>query len=407
MEKEQIQKYLASDFTYPIRDPLWHHIYLSRPIKNICLTPAFMKLHNILQLGPTYLLYPGATHTRAAHSYGVYEVTKRIICELLKHQDCPPLTLAGVKGLLVAALLHDTGHFPYAHSLKELPLKEHEAITATLILEDPIKSIIENELEADPYFCAAIVDSKMDLQSIAPHLVGNKELSLYQNILSGTLDPDKLDYLNRDAFFCGVPYGIQDIDFILNKIQPCGYEGISVAESAIPSIENLLFSKYLMYKTVYWHKTVRIATAMIKKAIVTALTNGELLPTNLYGLTDDQFYQKCSSPTISTSHLIRQTKTGKLFSTFKEQPFDQDNKLHRDLLNLEFRVDYEKSLAKKMGLNSSDVIIDIPEPINFETTFPIKDGEKTTLFLNSHTVFSKPVVKGFQENLRIIRYLCP
>lgn len=407
MEKEKILAYLSSEFTYPIRDPLWHHIYLCAPIKKICLTPPFMKLHNIMQLGPTYLLYPGATHTRAAHSYGVYEVTKRIILSLLNHPSCPCLTLAGVKSMLVAALLHDTGHFPYAHSLKELPLKEHESITAQLILQEPIKSIIKNELKADPFFCAAIVDKKMDLSAVAPHLINNNELNLYQNILSSPLDPDKLDYLNRDAFFCGIPYGIQDIDFILNKIKPNGYEGIAIDESAIDSIENLLFSKYRMYKTVYWHKTVRIATAMIKKALITALNNNEISPQELYELSDDEFYSQCSRPHISTHTLIKNTKAGNLFCVFKEERFDPNNELHNNLTNLEFRSEYEKKIAKERNLNSQELIIDIPEPITFETTIAISDNEKTTPFLNSNTVFSKPVIKGFQENLRIIRYLCP
>ena len=96
------------------------------------------------------------------------------------------------------------------------------------------------------------------------------ELRFYRGILSGVLDPDKLDYLNRDAYYCGVPYGVQDVDFAITRMYP-GIDGIEIDSRGIQSVESVLFSKYLMYRSVYWHKEVRSATAMIKKAVARAL----------------------------------------------------------------------------------------------------------------------------------------
>ena len=123
-------------------------------------------------------------------------------------------------------------------------------------------------------------------------------VGFFWKILSGVLDPDKLDYLNRDAFFCGVPYGIQDVDFILEEVFPHVENGVAISPKGITALENILFSKYLMYKTVYWHKTVRIATAMIKKAIAMALEEGAIGTQDLYGLDDEQFSARFSRARI-------------------------------------------------------------------------------------------------------------
>ena len=112
--------------------------------------------------------------------------------------------------------------------------------------------------------------------AIIKKLKENKEILFYRQLLSGVLDPDKLDYLNRDAFYCGVPYGIQDTEFTLSALEPDSEKGITINSKSIVAVENLLFSKYLMYRTVYWHKTVRIVTAMMKKTLFSALKNDEI-----------------------------------------------------------------------------------------------------------------------------------
>ena len=95
----------------------------------ILSSPEFVKLSRILQLGPTHLVYPGATHTRRAHSIGVFSMAARVLKAVaLDAGDL--VTPEGARAFLVAALCHDVGHFPYAHSLKELPLEEHEALAA-------------------------------------------------------------------------------------------------------------------------------------------------------------------------------------------------------------------------------------------------------------------------------------
>ena len=195
--KEQIRSALLQNYSEPVRDSLWGHIYLTRELSSIIESSSFMRLHRIMQLGPTLRVYPGATHTRASHSIGVYHLARRLIIHLAEEGADEWLTVEGVKSFLCAALLHDLGHFPYTHSLKELPLKEHEALTGDLILTEEMKSLV-GKAGADPYFTAAIVAED---RSSEPH----GELLFYRKLLSGSLDPDKLDYLSRDARYCGVP----------------------------------------------------------------------------------------------------------------------------------------------------------------------------------------------------------
>ena len=395
--KEKILRHLNNEYTEPVRDPLWQNIFLSPGFKKLVSLEPFQHLAGIKQLGPSYHVYPGATHTRLSHSLGVFHISKRIISRLVSHPDCLSLSEEGVKSFLCASLLHDLGHFPYAHSLKELPLKDHEVLTGELILSEPLKSCIDNEVGGSSWKTAAIVNLEMDDQ-------GNAEVRFFRNILSGVLDPDKLDYLNRDAFFCGVPYGIQDTDFAISKIVPAS-SGIGISSQGITAVENILFSKYLMYKTVYWHKTVRIATAMIKKAVITGLLDGSIANEDLYGLDDNRFFSRYTEAFHPVMKLIDMVNDRRLYKCVYETPFQPENKLHSDLTDLEYRLDYEKQKTRELGC--SDLIIDIPEPISFEINLPVIDGGRVSSYIDSDSVFSGPVVRGFTRSLRKVRLYVP
>lgn len=350
--------YLDNFFSKPVRDPVWGNIMLSEGFKKIVSSPVLQKMNRIKQLGPTYLVYPGAVHTRFCHSLGVYHIGKKIIRKLITFDSCPRVSEEGVKAFLCACLLHDLGHFPYTHSLKELPLKEHETLTAEYILSEPLFSLIKKELKTDPYLPAAIVDKNLATDS--------EEVLFFRHILSGVLDPDKLDYLTRDAWFCGVPYGIQDIDFVLSSICPDPEQGINLLPHGKPALENILFSKYMMYKTVYWHKTVRCATGMIKKAIVTALREEAVRPEELYGLDDYSIVDFSREKKLPALELISMVQERNLYKMAAEETFDDNAPGHTGLLDLETRSRRERELALELGLDETEVIIDVPEKINFD-----------------------------------------
>ncbi len=122
--KRTVLNHLHNDYTEPIRDPVWKNIYLSGSLLEVTKDRCFQKLNRIKQLGPAYLVYPGATHTRLNHSLGVFALAHRLIKHLVAFDDVRELSVEGVKSFLCAALLHDLGHYPFAHSLKDINRSE-------------------------------------------------------------------------------------------------------------------------------------------------------------------------------------------------------------------------------------------------------------------------------------------
>jgi HD superfamily phosphohydrolase len=331
----------------------------------------FQKLDRIRQLGPAYLVYPGATHTRRSHSLGVFHLARRMIITLVRRNSVVPISLEGVKAFLCAALLHDIGHYPFAHSLKDLAPTAHESLAARQILED-FAPAIRGSLHAEPQAVAAIIDRH------SPY-AGNENVGFYAKLLSGVLDPDKLDYLNRDAFFCGVPYGIQDVDFILEEVYPHPGNGVAISRKGITALENILFSKFLMYKTVYWHKTVRIATAMIKKAIALSLGAGAIRAEDLYGLDDEEFFLRFTDQRFPGARLIEDTRKRLLHKQVYRAAFRDDEPAHRRLESIDARLLLEERIAKEAGkvmgvtVSPECIVVDVPERLSFELSIPVID----------------------------------
>lgn len=384
---------LGLEFGEPIRDPLWGNIMVPAEFAGIIHSPEFVKLSRVLQLGPAQLVYPGASHSRRAHSLGVFEMAKRSLAAIATRSPLNALDAAMARGFLLAALCHDLGHFPYAHSLKELPLREHESLTADVV-RGPLNGAIVRA-GADPEFVAAIVDQELP----APAGGQAAALALFRAMLSGVLDPDKLDYLNRDAWACGVPYGLQDVDFILQHLalDPSGRPGISVR--GVMSVEAVLFSKYQMYRAVYWHKSVRSATAMIKNAVIEALDRGLVAPEQLYGLDDNGFYALMNQGGRDSRGLIAAVFNGALLKPCLELSFDAGTRAHRDAADLSLRPGMEAAIARLSG--ASTVIIDLPEPVSFESDLPILGSG---LDFSGHTaVFRPEAVASFTASLRVLR----
>ena len=393
-----IEASLSEDYTHPVRDALFGHIYMTEKMAELTVCPPFIRLSRILQLGPVYLTYPGATHTRASHSIGVYHLGRRLLQNLAERGAGAWLSHEGVKSFLAACLLHDLGHFPYTHSLKELSLSSHERLTGAIILREPMKSLVGNT-GADPQLVAAIIDREMNAS-----LSGDSgaELRFYRKLLSGALDPDKLDYLNRDARYCGVPYGAQDVDFILSKLNPDKERGVDIDSRLIPNVESVLFSKYLMYRTVYWHHQVRSATSMVKKALITGLESGKISGEDLYNLDDMSLFSLLAEKTGSP--LAESVREGRIFATAAEFSTKQVNLAAIREINSRARL--EERIAEEMSKNGcavrgEEIIIDIPEPVSFETGLFVADEGRS--FSESSSAFKTEMVDSLIQTLYTVR----
>jgi hypothetical protein len=204
------------------------------------------------------------------------------------------------------------------------------------------------------------------------------------------------------------------VDFILSRLYPHPEQGVIIDGRGIPSVESILFSKYLMYRAVYWHPQVRSATGMIKKALLGGLEDGFIKAEDLYDLDDAGLFAllaHCSeiSPTNSRSHRLfglgEQVRTGRFFGIAAEFPFDGD--LHGDLRDIRRRSQYEEALAEELSgalgepLSAGEIIIDVPEPISFETGLYVSD--EGCYFSESSSVFNSGTVENFIKSLRIVR----
>jgi uncharacterized protein len=282
-----------------IRIPIWGHIPLSVPMKKILSHPSFLRLKGIRQLSFSQQVYPGATHTRFEHSIGVYHLMKLILQRMLTSElamnlqtDSFRFDAQNCRVLLSACLLHDIGHFPHAHIIEEqIPecggepvFSHHEDLCGRFINErhpgvPTIAEILHEEWKVSP-------DSVMKL-------IRGSAGSRFNKLISGTLDPDKMDYLMRDAHHCNIPYGSIDIERLIESFVPDPErERFAITEKGIAPLESLLFAKYMMMRNVYWHHTSRALAAMLRRLLHDIVIEGMLTPEQLrtlfYDNSDDR-----------------------------------------------------------------------------------------------------------------------
>lgn len=406
MNRNEAQDILNRGFTHYVKDPLWQSIPMTKELKALTEVRDVQKLARIKQNGPSYHIYPGAVHTRLDHSIGVYHLSRQIMLSLTRKADTLPFTEKGIMSFLTACLLHDIGHFPYAHSLKELAIREHEEIAADMIMNRPQLNDAVRAAGADPAMTAAIIDKDQ--------LTGDEETLLYRNILSGTLDPDKLDYLSRDGYFSGLPYGKQDTDFIISSLALSSGR-LCLERAAVSSVEQILFSKYMMYRSLYWHKGVRAATCMIKKALTKALLEGSIRYDDLYYLDDNEFNTLCLSHIDETPSLVLvdRVEHNDLLERKAEKEYTKGGKIETAAAVLGKKEELETSIYRRLkenypSLEEWEVIIDIPEPISFESHIAllsengdVRDIEDTDM------VFTGEVSNLFQKALRRVALYLP
>ena len=206
---------------------------------------------------------------------------------------------------------------------------------------------------------------------------------------------------------CNIPYGRQDTDYIISSISLVGDE-LALESEAIGSVEQVLFSKYMMYRSLYWHKGVRSATAMIKKAVLTALRDGVITFDDLYLKDDYEFYSLQERyRDYGPFSLIRDVERGRLLERKAELALRDGRTLCQEAMDVKTRHLAEERvraflLGRYPDLKPEDVIIDIPEPISFETHIRIlrpdgtlSDAEREGMvFQKAGNLFSQALRKA-------------
>jgi uncharacterized protein len=256
-----------------VRDVIWGDVPVDRAVKALLETRAMRRLKGMSQLGFTFGSFPRARHTRLEHAVGVYHLanlTLRRITEsgaYLEDRD--------VRCALAAALLLDAGRYPYAGSIEGINLPgapTPKELSRRWIEHTEVAKVLRSEWDLEPHNVFRLV-SRGDQQ---PHSLTPTE-HLLRDIIFGSLNVDGLDRLIRDARGARVPYGLVEVESLIERLRIVGHENraiLALDEDGAGMLQSLVFSRYLVYYNVYGHHSLRIPTAMFLRAVQDAITAG-------------------------------------------------------------------------------------------------------------------------------------
>lgn len=247
-----------------IVDSIHGDIHLTSREVEVIDTASFQRLRQLKQLAMAQLVYPGATHTRFAHSIGALGIMARII-QVAKVNKIP-LEPEMKENLRLAALLHDIGHYPYSHLMENLDgvkLTEEEIGGVKTIKKEMGKNAYPEHVEVGEFIITGQDDlvkalgGEKNAKAVADIFTRSKAADpQLSKFIHSSFDIDRWDYLLRDSYGTGVPYGQIDINYLLNnmKVSPQGVVGFSA--KALPAVEHLLLGRFFMHRAVYYHKTI-------------------------------------------------------------------------------------------------------------------------------------------------------
>jgi len=245
-----------------LNDPIYGFITIPNPLVfDLIQHPYFQRLRRISQMGLSYLVYPGAHHTRFHHALGCMHIMQKAI-EVLRFKEVS-ISKEEENALFVAILLHDIGHGPFSHAMEHSIVENvsHEAIS--LLFMDKLNIEFSGQLSLAIQIFKGEYHRKFMLQ-----------------LVSSQLDMDRMDYLKRDSFYTGVAEGNINSDRLIQMMNVVD-DVLVIEEKAIYSVEKFLMARRLMYWQAYLHKTSLVAELILTKVLKRAkeLTQkGVLLP---------------------------------------------------------------------------------------------------------------------------------
>lgn len=377
-----------------IVDPIHDFIRVHDTELKIIDSPIFQRLRRIRQLSGAHLTYPSAQHSRFEHSLGVMHIAGQAAISL---KEKGFLKTDQIQEIRLAALLHDVGHGPFSHLFEEvLQIKKkisHEEIGKKIIQESEIGDILSK--------------SGFDKKHITKLAFGYPKYRFVNEIISGSLSADMMDYLQRDGYFTGAEHAKIDHKRIIQSLDVYRTK-LALEKSALYSFESMILSRYQMFKAVYFHKTVRSAEVMMLESIRLADDDCGFTDLNL----DD--YTKLTDEFVIAQILALPNHTSE---QRRAKKFATDYQNRRLLKCVYEKIMTQKSdhseqirdkIAKKSKTNKDNVFVDTSGTFSVPLT-PAKEKTKSiTLITHSkkptEIPFSKiPVVSSMAESMNILR----
>jgi len=381
-----------------IIDPIHDFIRVYEHELSIIDDPLFQRLRRIRQLSGAHLTYPAAQHTRFEHSLGVMHIASQAGHALnekgiLKSDDIEILRLSG--------LLHDIGHGPFSHLFEEIIQEKkisHEDFGKEIIL----KSEIGDNLSKNGF----------DKKFITKVSFGDSKLQYMNEIISGTLSADMMDYLLRDGYFTGAEHAKIDHKRITQSLD-VHQKKLALERSALYSFESMMHSRYQMFKAVYFHKTVRAAEVMLIEALRLSDDEFGFTSFNLneyVKLTDEYVLSTLISSKSSKLKRARQFaqdyQNRKLLKCVFERIFTSKTNLKKIRTN-ELRT----TISKKSKVDENEIFVDSSATPSIPLT-PSKNESKSIILITNENGKSSakempisdiPVVSAISGFMNILR----
>lgn len=385
-----------NDKTKTIRDPIHGDIKLDGLSLELIEAPEIQRLYHIKQLGFAHLVFPGAHHTRFEHSLGAYYVASRAAETLNLDKEEKEI-------ITCASMIHDIGHGPFSHTLEFILRNtlnvDHVDLTEKLILgEYDIFDPEEKEYIGSSSVNNILNKHGIDQKEIISNIRGktNKKPYLSQ-LLNSSIDVDQLDYLVRDAYYTGVAYGLIDTERFLQTLT-INNNKLAVIKKGVGVVENILMARTLMYSSVYFHKTVRIAELMLSKAFEMI---DNLEPFNFFKMTDAELINNLKKMGAYQHEIATRLKYRKLFKQVYAVSGSNLNETRinavKSLEDINLRRKKEQELEESLNIPLGHIIIDVPfqelhqaEPRIDQTDIVIVD-ERDTKNLDEFTPIAKAI----------------
>ncbi len=365
-------------------------------VQDLMETLELQRLSGIRQLGLTYLVFPGANHSRIEHCMGVSHVAGKIAEAIDLPEEERKLVMA-------AGLLHDLGHGPFSHTLEHILSNklsiDHMHLTQAIVLGED-DNVREEERKAfpdvpripevlekhgvPPKSVAALIRGPESAGGFrSPRLSPNRYLG---QIIHSAIDADQIDYLMRDSHYTGAAHGMIDVNRIYQTFAV--HEGeLAVDKKGLPALEGMFVARALMYSSVYFHKTVRIAEQMVARAVERAAADVR----EVQKMVDAELLQWLANQGEFQRDIALRIKFRKLYKRAWDRGGDELSEAERSALHVLSdplrRRRAEDAICKRAGIPPGRAIIDIPlpellisEPRIAQTDVKVLDGAKVQYF---------------------------
>ena len=307
-----------------IRDPIHGTLSVTKEETAVIDSRFYQRLRNIRQLGFGELAFPGATHTRHAHSLGAMHVATRLFDAVAAGATLSSAAKDRFRAAVrMAVLCHDLGHMPFSHASEQIaPLKSrlklpawfddgeghqasHEDFTAKILLDSSLTEILTRAVSAHGLTAAHVASlvTGREPPGPSPFVDGSIDWSpLLRGLVSGELDADRMDYLLRDSFYTGVNYGRYDFEWIVQNLNAAERDGkmvLALSRAAAFAFEDFLLSRFHMFLSVYFHHTSVSFDHMLKRYYEEAPGEFEIPP-------DPEAFLLCDD--VELNHVLRRSK---------------------------------------------------------------------------------------------------